>query len=254
METLAERLPLDLLRRTSARDGLIGVEALLFGVAGLVPASFDGFDTATFGYVARLDERFAHYRQRTPVRPLPVTAWQFFRLRPAGFPTRRLAQAAALLAPGGLLAHDPLGTLLDALAQPKPLTALRRLFTTPEPSAYWQTHVRFGKSSKAQRASMGRSRADVLMVNAVLPVLLLHARQTDAPALAEQVETLYRKLPGASDEITRRYTAERKKPRHALAAQGMQQLARHFCAEGRCLSCAVGNHLLKVEATSSNVE
>src|SRR5690606_41010512 len=62
------------------------------------------------------------------------------------------------------------------------LPALRALLTDTAPSAFWQTHLRLDRACKPSRAHIGRSHADGVLVNAVLPVLLLHAEQAaDTP-------------------------------------------------------------------------
>ena len=246
MERLAERVPLERIRQLS---DLRDVEAALLGVAGLLPhphALLDA-DRASAGYVRSLRERYAALSRRGDPAPMAATAWQFFRLRPANFPTRRIAQAAALCAPGGLLHHDPLGLLLAALEAPRPHTALRRLLTGAEPSPFWRHHVRLDRACAPGRARIGRTRADGVLVNAVLPVLFLHAEQTDDPGLAAQVEAVYQRLPAPADAVTRRFASHGTEPRNAIEAQGLHHLYRTQCEAGGCLSCRIGKHVLRSE-------
>lgn len=250
MTELARRLPLSLLLRLeNAHD----VEAALFGVAGLLPerAVMLQSDRHAADYVEDLRGRFEHLRHRMPLTPMQPVQWQFFRLRPANFPPRRVAQAAALLAPAseglepGLLRHDPLGRLRAALNGPRPVRALRRLFQTAEPDAFWRDHVRFEKPAPGTSGALGRERAERILMDAVLPVLLLDAEQQGGLAQYDAVAGVLEALPGAEDEVTRLYDRHGTRPANALLTQGLHQLHRAWCTAGRCLDCAVGQAALR---------
>ncbi|MEM1042685.1 MAG: DUF2851 family protein [Bacteroidota bacterium] len=240
MERLARRVPLRRLRTlTDLRDA----EALLFGGAGLLPAS--GIeDRETEAYVDGLRDRFERLTADEPVRPMLATAWTRARLRAPSLPARRIAQAAALAAPGGLLHRDPVAYLVHALQSEQTAAALRQALTGAAPSAFWTTHVRLDRPCKPMSSSIGRRRAEAILVNAVFPVLLLWAEQTGDTPLEARVTDLYRQLPAASDEVTRHYERLGTKPANALEAQGLHQLYRTRCADGRCLACSVGQWVL----------
>ena len=249
MSELARRLPLDLLRsQTDAPD----VEALLFGVSGLLPdlAEMLHTDRHSVEYVVDLRDRFERLQQTMELRPMSSVAWQYFRLRPANFPTRRIAQAAALLAPmtpesaGGLLSCETLESLKEALDSDKPKQMLRLLFQEEEPSGFWSEHVRFEQRSPGGSSRIGRSRADRILMDAVLPLLLLDAEQRDDRQQEERVGVVLGKLPAASDEITRKFEHHGAIAGGALGTQGLHQLYRSWCSEGRCLSCEIGQHIL----------
>lgn len=240
MADLARRLPLARMRRIDAPCDL---EALHFGTAGLLPAPADLLDAdrETADYVMDLRERFERLRHRFAPPPMERASWRFFRLRPANFPPLRIAQGTALLR--SLLHHDPLGLLLAALDDPEPATALRRALHV-RPSAFWERHVRLEKATRPRNPSLGASRVDVLLVNAVLPVLLFLADQRGDPALEARVFDVLRALPPEKDEVTRRFDALGAKAPGALYAQGLHQLYRTRCRNGRCLSCPIGRFLL----------
>lgn len=242
MTTLAQRLPLDLVRQF---DDVRDLEALHLGVAGLLPTPADLLDSdrATADYVMALRDRFERLQLHLEIPVMERTAWRFFRLRPANFPPLRIAQAVALLRAGGLLHRDPLGILLQAMRTEDREEALRASLRAV-PGPFWETHVRLEKSTKPRRPTLGRARRDALLANAVVPVLLLHAEQTGDSALETALFDVLRALPAAHDEVTRRFEALGTRPRDAFTAQGLQQLYRTRCAEARCLSCRIGQQLL----------
>ena len=235
LERLARIVPL---RRLRGLADLPDAEALLFGAAGLLPAS--GIeDRETDAYVAGLRARFERLAAAEPVRPINPTAWTRAGRAPS-LPARRIAQAAALAWQGGLFRRDPLPRLVEAVRSDRPLAALRRLLTDAAPGAFWTTHVRLDRACKPMPAGLGRARADAILTNAVLPVLLLWAEQADDTPLDARLLDLYGQLPAASDEVTRRFECLGTAPQSALEAQGLHHLYRTRCTQGRCLTCPVG--------------
>jgi hypothetical protein len=254
MSDLARRTPPALCRRVARRsdgasDGASStrdLEALLLGSAGLLPPPEDLLDAdrATADYATDLAERFERLQSTHDLLPPMETArWQFFRLRPANFPPLRIAQAVALIAPGGLLHRDPMGRLLDAVRAEKPARALREALAA-QPSDFWNTHFHLEKATAKRDPSVGRRRIDTLITNAVAPVLLLCAEQHGDDALRTAVRDLLHALPAGSDRVTRRFRDLGTRPQDAFEAQGLHQLYRTRCTEARCLDCAIGQHLL----------
>ncbi|PSQ82192.1 MAG: DUF2851 domain-containing protein [Bacteroidetes bacterium QS_8_68_15] len=200
---------------------------------------------ATAEYATDLAERFEQL-EHTFDLPAPMASerWQFFRLRPANFPPLRIAQAVALVAPGGLLHRDPLGRLLDAVRSDTPARDLRAVLEANAPSDFWKTHFHLEKATAERDPSVGRRRVDTLITNAVAPILLLCAEQHGDDALASAVRALLHDLPAGSDRVTRRFRDLGTRPQDAFEAQGLHQLYRTRCCEGRCLDCTIGQHLV----------
>ena len=242
MTMLARRLPLSTLR---SHEDPVDLEALHFGTAGLLPTPEDLLesDRSTADYAVHLKERFHRLNQQLERRPMERTLWQFFRLRPANFPTLRIAQASALFHPGCLLHRNPLERLSEAFLQPQPKRTLRALFSVSLPD-FWQTHLHLHKTTKPYSPAIGKSRIDTLLVNAAAPVMLQYAEQKGRSALKQAVLGLLQDLPGPTDRITRRFKKLGSPARDALTAQGQHQLYRTRCKEARCLTCPIGQHLL----------
>ena len=242
METLARRLPLDRIR--SVCDPL-DREALLFGVAGLLPDPGDLLDSdrTTADHAIDLRRRFQRLNAGMEIAPMERTQWTFFRLRPANFPTLRIAQGAALFSPGGLLQRDPVGQLIGAVESSDPVAPLRTALEV-QPHAFWDTHFRLAKATKRRDPSLGRRRADTLITNAVVPLLLLVADQQSRADLAERALDALHALPAGRDSILRRFADLGTRPKSAFEAQGLHQLYRHYCQPGRCLSCTIGHSVL----------
>src|SRR5690606_3787948 len=88
-EALARSLPL--LTLAKHKNDPKQVEALLFGQAGMLDAVFkDEWPKA-------LAQEYKFLKHKYDLLPLAASQWKFLRLRPANFPTVRLAQFAALV-------------------------------------------------------------------------------------------------------------------------------------------------------------
>ncbi len=216
MERLSQRLPLDIARRLGTHDDLY---ALLVGLAGLTDTRFFSED---------VEERFSALAALHDLpRPMAPESWRHGG-RPANAPRRRLAQAAALLGARGLLRDEPLARLGEALALTAPVKALRDLIRQkPVPDV----------------PAIGAARADVILANAVLPVLYLDAELREDPAAEALVLGALDALPSEKNRVTRAFADAGLQPRSALASQGAHQLAEAYCEEGRCARCAIGTQL-----------
>ena len=146
--------------------------------------------------------------------------------RPANAPTRRVAQAAGWLGPGGPFHLDPVATLADAVRSGA--AAALDVLRPPTPDG---------------TPPLGRTRAARALVDAVLPVLLLDADQRDDRELEQAVLDAYRSLPAPTDRVVRQFAVAGLAARSAAQAQGVHQLARAYCDEGRCARCAIGRDL-----------
>lgn len=243
MQHLTERLPLHYLQQF---DDPVALEALLLGTAGLLPdddASVSG-TAADRTYITKLRTRYTQLEKNSLLPPLSRTQWQFFRLRPSNFPPLRLAQGAMWLRSDGLLRNHPLEQLAAKMLGSDPLPQLYQLLRVA-PGPFWETHVRLEKPlARKQSGMIGRQRAQDLIVNAILPVVLLHAQQHDHRTLEEACFALLERLPPTSDEITRLFEPFAATPRHALASQGYHQLYRSRCVSSHCLTCPIGTAML----------
>lgn len=248
MRRLAVRVPLAELRiLRSARDR----EALLLGMAGLLPASpaatGGASRAADHAYEASLVERFEALRPRGHA-PLGATEWQYTRLRPANFPEVRIVQLAALTAPGGPLSEAGWQRVCAALAGGHVEAMLADL--DAEPHAYWQSHYRLGVPAAAHPARIGRTTGLRLLVNAFLPAALAAAEGD--PALLDAALSILRALPAEDDRLVRSFSFPPGVRPRLIDTQGLHELDQAYCRASRCLACAVGRTLLGRSAVSSD--
>ena len=228
---LAKALPLALLRRY--RPDSRQLAALVFGQAGFLedepPESFDEFSREL-----RAEFEFLRHKHNLHGTALAAHEWNFLRLRPANFPTVRLAQLVALL--------HARPTLFDALLTARDGRALEQFFRAPLPD-YWQTHTRPGRPGKV--APLGRSSVHLLRTNTVVPLRVAYARSVGNLEQVEAALSLLDQLPAEHNHLTDAY--ETAGFRHTCAAdsQALLALQRSYCAPRRCVHCGIGASLLR---------
>ena len=75
----------------SILQSLFQIEALLFGVAGFLEGE------PVTDYQKKLQPEYKHLKNKYNLKQLGKHQWKFMRMRPANFPTVRIAQWATLL-------------------------------------------------------------------------------------------------------------------------------------------------------------
>jgi hypothetical protein len=211
---LAQRLPLKLLRKTDAA-------ALLFGVAGFLPASdLRHFDAPTRTYLRNLWEQWWPQRAEHERLALAPSLWKLAGQRPANHPQRRLAALAAIIE------HWP---RVRALAKSCELRAVHKFFAELHDD-YWDQHYTVtSKPSATRMALVGESRVTEMLMNVLFP-LAMHTDPSrwigckTIPAVLgnRRVETAAQRLFG---EDPRRRTLLKT----AAAQQGLLQIYEDFC-------------------------
>lgn len=218
-----------LLRHRSSR---LQMEALLFGMSGLIP------DTSKDSYTNDLQReyRFLSTKYNLTGRQLGSHEWKFMRLRPAGFPPVRIAQFATLL-------QKETG-LFALLSTTEDIATLRKHFRVQQ-SDYWKSHYRFGRESDAEVPGLGADAADLLVINAAIPLLVAFSQQRAQPTLLDRAIRWLEQLPVEKNKIIREWANLGMKVQTAFDSQALNEWHTHYCTHKRCLECTVGAALIR---------
>jgi hypothetical protein len=227
-ELLAKSLPLKILAKH--KNNLLQLEALLFGTAGLLQ---DNYDDA---YYLSLKKEFSFLQKKYKLQPLEKHLWKFLRLRPANFPTIRIAQFAQLV-------HQS-SHLFSKILEVKNKKELYKLFNC-SPSAYWDEHYIFGKKSKLKSKSAGESFIDLVIINTVAPFIFYYGKQRDDDYITEKSLKLLANVKPEDNRIIKEWELVGIKAHSAAESQALIELKNNFCNHKRCLQCAVGHRLLR---------
>ncbi len=236
MLQLAGALPLKAIRKH--RDAPTQVEALIFGMAGMLGGPDKGELEFPDDYriPLRREYRFLAAKYGLTDSQLSPHIWKWGRLRPANFPTMRLAQLAQLLS------EQP--SLLSLFIGDGSATDLMRAVQV-KPSAYWQTHFRFGKEAAKASSTLGETSAENIIVNTVVPLLAAYAKHRDQPVFLDRAITLLEQLPPEKNRITDDWSALGLTVKTAFDAQASIELYNQFCLQKRCLQCQIGVAIVK---------
>ncbi len=228
-EQVARSLPLLVLRKEAHQPH--SAEALLLGQSGFletVPTD----DT----YALHLREHYLFLQHKYQLQPITVSQWKFLRLRPAHFPTLRLAQLAAIL-------QKNEGLFSKIIAAPD-LKSLKSLLKN-KPSVYWDTHYMIRKSTKASTHQTGEQFLNTLLINTVIPAIFVYGRIQAQAHLEDKALNYLTALPAEKNSIISDWAALGWKAADAHQSQALLQLRKHYCDAKRCLECAIGAQLLK---------
>ncbi len=227
---LAQIVPLKILQKH--RLSGLQIEALLFGTSGLLPADSEE------KYVQDLQREYQFLAAKYGLlsQKMALTEWKFLRLRPAGFPTVRLAQFATLLQ------HET--GLFASLTSVESADELRKMLRVSQ-SAYWKKHYQFGKEATAIVPGLGKDAADLLIINAAVPLLVAHARQRDQALLLDRAVRWLEQIPGEKNHITRAWADLGMRVTTAFDSQALIEWHNGYCVEKRCLECTVGAALVR---------
>lgn len=233
MARLAQIIPYRLILKHA--NNRTQVEALLLGAGGFLEA------VASDQYVTQLKQEYSLLATKYSLhnKQLAPSQWRFLRLRPANFPTLRLAQAATLLT-----SHKNIASHFLHAASFQALASIFEL----EQSGYWLHHYHFGKAVKKQIAPFGKSSGDNILINTVVPLLAAYGRHYHDDLYLHRATDILQHLPPENNRITRIWQTVGMSSHHAFDSQALLSLYDQYCLKGRCLQCVIGSSILRSSA------
>lgn len=258
---LARRLPLAVIMRHLPAgpgevpgDHLDWIQAMLFGVSGLLPESGAAeSDAETAAYLDRLHSLWDMLRPTLDLEPLPPESWQFFRLRPANFPTRRVAALSHLVLEYTVQPVFAHYLELFGFCRRHPGEERKQIRVFEDTlhlalPAYWQTRYRFGPPAKQRpdRRFLGQSRIRDILISAVFPAYACYAQVRGLRDLTDEILTLYRQFPSpvwdhGTTTLLNDILGDRDVPprtvKTAAIYQGLLHLSKTSCALPSCADC-----------------
>ena len=121
---------------------------------------------------------------------------------------------------------------------------MKQLFNV-KASAYWDTHYRFEIPSNPKPKHLGESTADVLMINAVVPLLFCYGKCHKDENYCEKALRFLEAIPAEDNSIIRHFAACGMTSTNAMQTQALLHLYNMYCKRKRCLECSIGNILLQ---------
>jgi len=227
-ESLAKSLPYVLLQKN--KDDLQKIEALLFGQAGMLEANFED------EYFIALKREYSFLVKKYKLKAIPPISWKFARMRPVGFPTIRIAQLAQII-----FKIDRLFSRIILVNETKELKKLFKVKT----SSYWDCHYRFGVEAKYKEKNLGDHSIDQLIINVICPVIFLYGKYIADEEYCERAVSHLEALKSEENNIVRKFKSIGISCKTAGDSQALIQLKNNYCNQKKCVSCSIGNSIIK---------
>ncbi len=226
MQYLARHTPIKVLLK---HCNTLQMEAILFGQAGLLPAS------PPDEYSATLLREYNLLKVKFSLRPMDGSEWKWLRLRPSNFPTIRLSQIAAIIA------RVP-GNFESAFATTNVHSIIEQLNVSA--SDYWSTHYQFGKEGSSASKTLGLQSRRLIVINAVVPLLFAYARRRGNHTEQLNIVSMLSFLPVEKNSRLSEWQQYGISPQHEGEAQALLLLYKEYCQKHKCLVCRWGHCVL----------
>lgn len=229
-EQLAHSLPLKTLLKH--KRNLFQMESLLFGQAGLLDGTFED------EYPATLKKEYSFLQKKYNLTPLPKEIWKFMRMRPANFPTIRIAQLATLI-------HQS-EHLFSKIIAAKNNEELINLFQL-RLSNYWKTHYIFDKASSSRKKTLGKQAIQLLVINTIAPFIFLYGSKQGDDRYKDKALDLLDAISPEKNKIINEWLKLGITPKSAYQTQALLQLKKMYCDNKKCVTCSIGHQVLNLK-------
>ncbi|MCC5875920.1 MAG: DUF2851 family protein [Candidatus Sumerlaeia bacterium] len=225
---LSKRVPLEELEELAGdippKERIDFRLSVLLHVAGILPVAqrdfLDSADEETVKFAGSLDRHWALARPYFSDRLLPPTKRWFAGMRPAGFPTRRLAAVSKLLEKLTDRESPLFATIREHVLlanpgglKPRELKAFWRemvgLLTIEPTGHYFETHYSLGGKKQRPQSLLGEPAARSLLFNVFLPLVVLDAREREDEKLERAAWRLLCQFPSLEGNSVTRFMSRR---------------------------------------------
>lgn len=227
-EKLAMQTPYNIILKNKA--DIFVLESILFGQSGLLIEK-----EIPDNYTLKLLKEYNHFKSKYKLKPIENHEWKFLRLRPASFPTIRIAELAAII-------HKN-GSIFRKIIESDSLQSIYKIFDI-KLSDYWDHHYIFNVPSKTIKKKIGKQEINTLIINAIVPFLYVYGRQIGNEALVTKSFDLLNSISTEKNSIIKKWQELGITCKNASHSQALIQLNKKYCQNKKCLSCSIGHSIL----------
>lgn len=225
---LAQQTPVHLLNKY--KNDLFKIQALLFGQAGFLSRSFED------DFPKRLQNEYNFQKVKHQIKPLDFSMWKFMRMRPANFPSLKIAQFAQLIFQSSNLFSKALAA--------KNLKEYEYMFEL-KMADYWMDHFIFDKKSKRRKKTLGKNSIHLILINTICPFLFQYGNYRREQKYIDKAIALLQAIPAENNKITRDFVKIGFPIHSAYESQAVLNLKKHYCDQRKCAYCKIGYEILK---------
>jgi hypothetical protein len=232
---IAQSLPLNILAKH--KNNIIQIESMLFGQAGLLEKNFDE------KYPQMLQREYLFYQKKYKLKPVDGELF-FLRMRPANFPTIRLAQLAMLI-------HNS-EHLFSKIKETKSVNEVKKMLAL-EANDYWHYHYIFDEETERRVKRLGKQMVDNIIINTIVPILFSYGLYHEDEFYKEKAISWLEDISPEKNAITKGFENLHYSNKNAFDSQAYIQLKNNYCHHKLCLECAIGNSFFKSSAVNKQI-
>ena len=218
------------------RDNLLQVEAIMFGQAGLLEEEsiphYYRSQALDSGYYREIVREFRFLKNKFNLNSIGFHEWG----NGSATPHVRIARIAALYSTkrigfSSMAACDTISshyTLLD---------------TTLE--GYWSNHTCLGGTETCGNGGMKQRQLDIIVINAVVPLLYIYGKHRNDTASSGKAEELLHHLKSEENSIIKKWLGKGLEISCAADSQAILQLEKKYCRMRNCIGCRFAYHYIK---------
>jgi hypothetical protein len=113
-------------------------------------------------------------------------------------------------------------------------------------SEYWNDHFVFGKRSRNSVKHTGSQAVNILLINAVIPVIFVYGKWRDDYRICERSLAFLEGLPSEENSVLEEWKNSGVKAESSFYSQALIELRNEYCKKRRCLDCRIGNSLVSM--------
>lgn len=111
-------------------------------------------------------------------------------------------------------------------------------------SEYWLTHYNFDAISPKKRKSISNNFIDLLLINAIFPLLYVYSEKHHLNK-SDFILELLTNIKPEKNTIIEKFKQFGCQVNSAMDSQSFLQLKKEYCEKKKCLKCAIGISILK---------
>lgn len=231
MKELSERVSYKQLRKH--KNNIVQIEALLLGASGLIHSKFKD------QYIKQLKTEFDFLKRKYDFQEMNSISWKFSRMRPANFPTLRIAQFASLI--------NTLDDLFSTFIESKSIIELDEILQIKQ-SEYWQSHVLPDQKTQELFKGMGKDIRSRILINTIIPLTFAYGVFYKKQDYKDKAVDWLESLPSENNKIIRKWKSIGLSTKTAFDSQSSIHLMTRYCHKKKCLQCPIGMDILSKES------
>ncbi len=226
----AEMINLKLLAKFA--DKPKSIQGMFFGQAGFLTA-YKGKES----YAVQIQKEYGYLKQSFGLAEMTVYQWKFLRMRPANFPTIRMAQLAGI--------YSIRTNWFSKIISSHDVEEIKQELRKATVHKFWRTHYHFEKSTEDHGNEFSETFMDLLVINCFAPLLFAYGKHIRKASHMDLAMEWLESIAAEENVVTKKYRKSGLPSFSAMESQGLLHLQANYCDHKKCLNCPIGAYILQ---------